>query len=268
MTKTRLWCSKHNKTVPFIITVFIWIAAPVTILNIFTNIEMNIADIDPFYTQEIVDFTFKFFLTLGLVKLLYPQWSFGFKKDGLKNGVENYGIIIILAVGIMELTAYFVVRPLDHAPSLQIIVVEWFIYLVAVGFFEEIFWRGLLLNALKNNFAQKKYGVLNAVIISASVFGFVHVVGMFGEASVFDVFIRMLYVTSYGVFLGAVYVKTKNIWVPIIAHNLTNFAGITNLFSTPRILSSADFLYIPILVYVILGVFGIFIVLRETKQTV
>jgi len=225
--------------------------------------KIEIADVDPFYVAYIVLITILGIFTFGLIKLLYPKWSFGFRKCEFKSGVKKYGTIILAAAIIRVLSEYFGHIPLNYMPSLQRIIIEYFIYLICIGFYEEILWRGLFLNSLRNIFAKSKYSAVIAVIVSAIAFGFVHIFGMFGEP-VFDIFIVMLYVSAFGIFLGALYVKTMNIWIPIIAHNLMNFAGLPPFFSTQSYPDIA--MYISVSVYVLLGVFGLVIMLKAARN--
>ena len=265
MTKIRLWCSKHHKFIPFIITPLVLLLSLFIESSLFFDklMKIEIADVDPYYVAKIVLITILGIFTFGLIKLLYPKWSFGFRKDGFKSGVKKYGTIILVAAIIRALSEYFGHIPLNHMPSLQRIIIEYFVYLICIGFYEEMLWRGLFLNSLRNIFAKSKYSSFIAVIISALAFGFVHIFDMLGEP-VFEIFIKMLYVSAFGIFLGALYVKTKNIWIPMIAHNLMNFAGLPQFFSTQPYPDIAA--YVSVSVYVLLGVFGFVIMLKVARN--
>ena len=72
--------------------------------------------------------------------------------------------------------------------------------------YEEILFRYVFFNRLKNRFSIRK-----SIVISSSIFGIIH----------FQV-IRSLYAFIFGIFLSLVYEKKKNIIVPIIMHIAAN----------------------------------------------
>lgn len=72
---------------------------------------------------------------------------------------------------------------------------------------EELFFRGILLR----RFAMK-WKVTTSIIVSSLIFGLLHA----GGSSIFHAFL-------FGCFLAYTYLKTKNIWVPIILHSVSNF---------------------------------------------
>ncbi len=88
----------------------------------------------------------------------------------------------------------------------------WFtIFVVGVlpGVCEEVMFRGFILNALK------KKGIWNGIIFSAVLFGVFHL----------DPF-RFVPVTLLGIWLGYLAVKTKSLYVPILAHFTQNTLAI------------------------------------------
>ncbi len=79
---------------------------------------------------------------------------------------------------------------------------------------EELFFRGILLR----RFAVK-WKVTTSIIVCSLIFGLMHI----GGSSMFHAFL-------FGCFLAYTYLKTKNIWVPIVLHSVSNlFSFITLL---------------------------------------
>ncbi|MCF6409358.1 CPBP family intramembrane glutamic endopeptidase [Pseudalkalibacillus salsuginis] len=71
---------------------------------------------------------------------------------------------------------------------------------------EELVFRGTLLQKLRF-----KYGNTAGILVTSAIFSLIHMnSGMIGHFTL-------------GVFLSIFYLKTKNIWVPIICHALNNF---------------------------------------------
>lgn len=73
--------------------------------------------------------------------------------------------------------------------------------------FEELFFRGILLNFLLRKFSAPK-----AILIVALLFAVSHVK--------FDDFLMLLF---WGVIFGYLYYNTKSLWISVLSHSLTNF---------------------------------------------
>ncbi len=77
------------------------------------------------------------------------------------------------------------------------------------AFSEELLFRGVILSNLK------PYGKGMAVIVSALLFGLMHM-----NAA------QLLYATAAGIVLGLVYVKTNSLWLCVLIHFCNNFFSI------------------------------------------
>ncbi|WBW99152.1 CPBP family intramembrane glutamic endopeptidase [Oceanirhabdus sp. W0125-5] len=92
------------------------------------------------------------------------------------------------------------------------VVMAWlgmFSMIIGVPVFEEVLFRGLIFNSLKNHL---KIG--GCVVVSAIIFGIAHMNILQG-----------IYACFLGALLAIVYYKTKTIWAPIIMHVVYNFFG-------------------------------------------
>jgi membrane protease YdiL (CAAX protease family) len=87
-----------------------------------------------------------------------------------------------------------------------------FVTVIYTPFVEEIIFRKLLSNILTNKYIF--------MVISASIFGYFHIMGDFSNISEFiSLFIP---IACFGVVLSYSYKKTNNIFIPIIIHLLYN----------------------------------------------
>ena len=75
---------------------------------------------------------------------------------------------------------------------------------------EEIIFRGLIFNELKNVMP-----VPVVIIVQGVLFGIYH----------FNL-IQFIYATLIGIMLGAIYVLTKNLWIPIFIHMVNNISAL------------------------------------------
>lgn len=116
--------------------------------------------------------------------------------------------------------------------------------------FEEIVFRGLILNELKKGFP-----LWFAVIAQGILFGVFH----------FNI-VQGLYASVLGILFGLVYTKMKNIWAPIVLHILIN--------SSSYIISKLTFLDIPdfisvlviILSFIVVTIGVVLIILYPEKE--
>ncbi len=102
-------------------------------------------------------------------------------------------------------------NPFLNIPTGTIGVLLNYLWMVLIApVFEEVLFRGGLLNSLK------KHGNWFAVIVSGLLFGLAHVN-----------IAQMLYATALGIMLGMMYVRAGSVVPCIIAHICINFFGIT-----------------------------------------
>lgn len=99
-----------------------------------------------------------------------------------------------------------------------------------VGVYEEFLCRGWLLNEFMERFGQNRKGVVYSVVLSALLFGFMHITNILAGQSVASTIAQIVMATVVGIYLGIVYLKTKNIWTVVILHGLYDFSlSLTNI---------------------------------------
>ncbi|EGJ27055.1 CPBP family intramembrane glutamic endopeptidase [Streptococcus porcinus] len=105
-----------------------------------------------------------------------------------------------------------------------------------IGIAEEGMFRGLLLGSL-----EKKFSPVKAIILSSIFFSLLHLLNILGGVTFSDVLNQMLSTFIMGLFLGCIYIDTKNIIFPIIFHSLWDYLILSN--------SIADFPFALILIF-------------------
>ena len=113
--------------------------------------------------------------------------------------------------------------------------------------FEEIFYRGLLYNKLK-----EISNAFIAVFISSIFFALLHIPG-------YGFNIKMFSLVLDGILLTYCYEKTNNIYVPILVHSINNFF----IF-----LFNYVYFYFLIVIYFIIFIAGIIMAIQEIKKYV
>lgn len=225
----------------------------------FVNIQ--IADIEPFYFTLMINFLIIGVITFLYLKMLCPKWEFGFTKIGLMDGLRKYGTIGVV-IAIVGFIAFYVgLTPFDRQPSIAKVLVEGVIYYIGVAIIEELYVRGLLLNLIEKICVKSKNSTLIAVVLSSIIFGVGHIFGVLNQ-SLLVIVSKVVWTIGMGIFFGMVYKKTNNLWLPIIIHFLINVCALPYCFSS--ISGYADLtLYIVVPAYVILGIYSLMELKKE-----
>lgn len=217
-------------------------------------VNVQIADIEPFYFALMVNFLIIGAVAFLFLRLLCPRWRLGFTSDGFAAGLKSYGILGA-AVALIGLIAFYIgLCPFDRQPSAAKVLVEGVIYYAGVAIVEELYVRGLLLNLIEKLLAGRRDSALLAVVISSLVFGAGHIFGTLGQPPLVIVS-KALWTVGMGIFFGMVYKKTGNLWLPVIIHFFINVCALPYCFSSVK--GYADLtLYILVPVYTALGVYS------------
>lgn len=94
-----------------------------------------------------------------------------------------------------------------------------FILALLSSFAEEVIFRGLILRALLPT------GIWRAALISAALFGAMHILNVLSSSSPAQALLQVGYAAAIGFAYAALVIRTGTIWPLILAHFLTNFAG-------------------------------------------
>ena len=95
---------------------------------------------------------------------------------------------------------------------------------LAVGFFEEMAFRSVVMLSIMENRRKTKKDILISILISSAVFGLVHIINLIESPSVMVV-LQILYSALVGAMCAIVLILTRNIWACVSLHGLFNFCG-------------------------------------------
>jgi len=139
---------------------------------------------------------------------------------------------------------------------------------LSTGLLEEVIFRGIVLKILLRKTGSTKKGIISAFIISAALFAVVHLIHLIWKNPI-DVTGDLLFAIAGGMFLGAVYLRTKTLIVPILLHWLMNLSGgifdaFTSLeYTVPE--ATLDNVIIITLIAALPLVIAAFVLLRKVK---
>ena len=219
-------------------------------------VNINILDINPIYFTLMINFIFIGIIAFLTLKYLCPNWKLGFNKNELISSLRKYGIVGIV-VGLITGIAFYIGLKFDAKPSIWKVLIEGIIYYIGVAIIEELYVRGLLLNLIEKVCHKSKNSTLIGIILSSVVFGLGHIFGVLGEP-ILIIITKVVWTIAMGMYFGAIYKKTNNLWIPIILHFIINICALPYCFTTNTSYPMIS-LYIILPTYLLLGIYSMYI---------
>jgi hypothetical protein len=130
-----------------------------------------------------------------------------------------------------------------------------------IGFVEEAFFRGLLLQALAPR------GLWKAAVLSSIIFGVLHLLNLLFGADPAATLIQTVYATAMGFGFAAVTLRTGSLWPLVAIHAAIDFAGfVTSQGTVIGSVTSTD-IAIYSLYIVMFGGYGILMMRAVTRES-
>ncbi len=226
--------------------------------------DLHIADIEPMYFSLMINQWFLIIIALVAICLFCPNWQLRLTKENLGAEMKKYGLSGLIIFVISSIAFIVGLHPFDNEPTAIKVIIEGFIYYIGVAFIEELYIRGLLLNIIEKLFPRSRKATLYAVIVSSMIFGIGHIFGVLGS-SVLTIISKVVWTIGLGIYLGAIYKKSNNLWVPILLHAVIDFCAWPFCFSTKMPYPKVS-LWILLITYIMVGAYGIYIILSKRNM--
>lgn len=159
-------------------------------------------------------------------------FRFGFSTKNLKSGIILASIALIFALfNILEAVFYNGTLQ-DSALILFCAVLE----ALAAGFYEEVACRGVVVSNMMDKWKSKSNYILQSVLISGIMFGLLHLVNLTSgltSENVLNTLFQVMYAAGMGIFFGAVYLRTRNLWGALLVHFITDATDFVTVISNP-----------------------------------
>ncbi len=152
---------------------------------------------------------------VGLIFMKKSRFSlteYGFRKNQ-KNSLQK--VIWFIPLIVIEILPIALVGFSAEIKPLQYLNLLFFV--IAVGFNEEIYFRGLAFKFMKEK------GTKNAIIGSSILFGVLHLANAFNGKEPLYVVLQMIFAFLVGLVLAEIVSITKSLWVVIIWHASHNY---------------------------------------------
>ncbi len=137
------------------------------------------------------------------------------------------------------------------------------LYCLAVGFFEEVLFRGVFFSLLAGIFEQTHKGFLYTYVLSSVAFGAVHLLNVFSSGA--GAVLQAGYSMLTGGLFAFLMIKTKNVLFPALIHAVYNFCGL--LFTKEVGLGLGSIIDVPtgIMMAVVSVIVGVFVLYKVWK---
>lgn len=167
----------------------------------------------------------------GLLMLILPIFFRGKCNFGFKGGLPKLGILLSLPALIVPLWNILQIKLYD-APLVagKTAVFAAIVHGIGPGVSEEVFCRGFATSNLMRIWKDKPNRIFLSVLVSGAAFGLLHAVNVIVTGDAFAAIIQVIYTAAIGIFYGAVFVRSRNIWGVIIMHTLTDVSAFIAVF--------------------------------------
>lgn len=212
------------------------------------------------YAQEFL----VIFCSVGLVILL--GFKNVFKPAGFFKALLSSAVVIVTML--FSLATFFersISNPDTVWPSAGMIVFG-LVQAVGIGIREECFFRGAIQSIFAKKYAHSVKGVWFAALIASSIFGIFHLINLFAGFDPLVTFLQVISATSTGLFFAAVYLRSRNLWVPILVHALIDTAALSkSIFLTQTRVETVNGLSWEALIGMVIYILPTIFLLRPSK---
>lgn len=218
-------------------------------------------------------------LILLLVEKKEVRASYGLKFTGKKGAKSGLYVLLFFALYIVRLLISCVIEgqiqmfvDIFTAPSTYLMILILVINLIfsfTAFFGEEYGWRFFFQPLL-----QKRFGLKGGVLVLGVLWGLWHLpINIFyysPDTWLISVILQIITCVSFAIFFGYGYMKTENIWVPVIMHYINN--NMIAVLTGSADLSNQTYRWVDIPIMIIVNlVFIVFIfskVYKKKEETV
>ncbi|MGI6512411.1 MAG: CPBP family intramembrane glutamic endopeptidase [Catenisphaera adipataccumulans] len=170
-------------------------------------------------------------ISCGVILLLGGRQEMKFSVSGRRQAMHAaryyLGITFFICICSLMPTGHGTLRS-DWLVRIPVLM----LFVLFVGIFEESVFRSLLLNGFLAKHGKTWKGLLLSLILSSVCFGIIHVLSSFLSGAVTSAdqailgLLKVVAMTEVGFFIGAVYIRTQNIWNAILIHMLNDFMAL------------------------------------------
>lgn len=168
-----------------------------------------------------------------IVLLAFYRKYFDWSSFGISGRDKNFLKGLWIGGYMFVLTLCNLVSSMDEVSEFPFVMPSiYFVVIVVVeqlfiGVFEEFLLRGFVLNVILEKIRNNGFhGKMKAIVISSFLFGCMHFMNLFSKPQMLNATIAQFFYSMFiGIFLGALYLRTNNIWVVAFYHFIFDAAA-------------------------------------------
>ena len=172
------------------------------------------------YTRYFISETVVLLCSLVILTIEKKWYIFKKQKISFFKSVLKCIPIIVLSCLVFIVNARELINSNINYSNLASLI----FYTIAIGLFEEIFFRGIIEEELLQNIGDTKKGILFSILASGIIFGSIHLTNIFMGQDVLTTIMQFIQTTSIGILFGTIYYLTKNIWALAFLHGFYDFS--------------------------------------------
>ncbi|MCQ4022368.1 MULTISPECIES: CPBP family intramembrane glutamic endopeptidase [unclassified Ruminococcus] len=225
-------------------------------------VHCSLSDVTPYIISLLLNFLIIGFFAWLVLRSFGKDWPLGLHASRLAEGLKKYAFAGV-AAGILSCVTFIIgLAPFDYQPSVWKVLIEGVLYYFGVAMIEELYVRGLFLNIVDKIAHKRENHAVIAIWVSSVIFGLGHIPGMIGMEPLVIIF-KVISTIGMGLYFGAIYKRTNNLWVPIILHAFIDICALPYCFTTFSGYKSISLIGL-VIIYTLLGIYSI--VLMKTEK--
>lgn len=153
------------------------------------------------------------------------------KGKGFWHGVLLGSIMLLPGIYSAFTCIMYILERKPELQPLSVIITIVCMFLISVGFLEELIYRGIILGVLDDYFGHKSASaVWKTVILSGIFFGIFHFGNLSKGVSFLPVLSQAIDAVGIGIFWGAVYMRSRNLYSMVFLHAISDIFSALWLF--------------------------------------
>ena len=189
----------------------------VTVLIVYKSFSLTFLEKTPYTWDDVFQHYTLALLCIILMRESYKgQFHLGFRT-------ERFGLCLLLCWPAIPFMLLNLLTSLSDQPIIPESLILMLLSNFAIGLFEEVVVRAILVGHMMHHWKGDKHRVLKSVLCSALLFGILHI-GNFFSNPVGTIF-QIVYASGIGVMFAAAYIRSRNLWPCIILHALVDLCA-------------------------------------------
>lgn len=165
---------------------------------------------------------------------------FGCKGKGFFSSLwSGTSVLLIIAATIIVDHFVAVSEGMERRSVFEIVVFA--VFLLAIGFAEEVLYRGIICESINRRYGNTGIGAVLALLSSSVIFGLAHFSNIFAGQTVDDTVNQVISTMFVGFIFGVIYLKRRNIFAVALIHALYDLAAmyLSGIYNIGSILDSS-----------------------------